>query len=185
MITFIATVLTIIISIHSPSNLYGLDIRAYKFNTAWYLGHNFRDIYPQAIAVDSHNNVYVGFHDLNTVSKYNSKGTLLDQIYMPGPSAIAVDRYDTLYVVNDYEPSIVRIFANGESTRNLYPADTFQSHMRGIAVDNDRGYIYVTSGNTLHKFLLNDLKFHYQIDLGYWSWSVAVDRFGLVHILGS
>lgn len=52
------------------------------------------------VAVDSANNVYVGYMVEDVVRKYTSSGTLLADISTTGPRGIAIDGFGNMYVAN-------------------------------------------------------------------------------------
>jgi tripartite motif-containing protein 71 len=77
-----------------------------------------RFVLPEAIAVDSHDNVYVGDNGRGVVLKYSPSGTLLQQFTVPGPrndtTGLAVDAAGNAYVTNAHQSVVIEFASTGE-----------------------------------------------------------------------
>jgi outer membrane protein assembly factor BamB len=155
--------------------------------------------------MDSHHNVYVIDRSNDKVYKINTN-TLPNPSFsfrVPDPQAITVDSSDTVYVVSvgersnpNGESSIYRIPPDGAPIRiTFFPPNSFQlGGVATIAIDNNQGFVYVTSYDcsgrpsfacfhTLHKYALPDFDLKTEISLQNPAVGAAVDKFGLLHLL--
>lgn len=96
---------------------------------------------PDAVAVDTNNNIYVGNYGARDVTKYNSLYTLVGTITANASPAysIAVDALQDIYIVTDYGLSLDDPYGDG-----LY-SNVFSGSLFSVAVGEP--YVYAFYAN--------------------------------------
>ncbi|AGY77780.1 cell wall-binding repeat-containing protein [Clostridium autoethanogenum] len=105
--------------------------------------------YPQGIAVDSSNNIYVASDSNNYFSKISPDGTILKTYTgFDGPYGVSMDSSENLYVTSDLSNTVTKISKDGTILKTY----TGFNSPYGVAVDSD-GNLYVVNqnGNTIQK----------------------------------
>ncbi len=167
------------IAIDAQGNMYIADLGRYKvlkvspggkILTSWgsYGSGQGQFEQPEAVAVDSHDNVYVGDNERDSarIEKFSGTGTFLGIVLTQvrpqrqigftdfNPIGLAVDSSDNLYVANDIY--ITRISPTGQVLGKWQITDYTSTVIRiwaGLSI-NARGDLYVThltmSGDSLY-----------------------------------
>jgi len=106
---------------------------------------------PQGVAVAPNGNVWMAIVPLGTVQAYSPAGTLLTTIPassgLYGPTAVAVDSNEKVYVTNNGGNNVTTYLSDGTRTTPTINIST----PYGIAVDA-AGKIYVANGSGIYTF---------------------------------
>jgi len=130
-----------------------------EMSRRWLLAYNADDVAaPQGMAIDQQGNVFVANDLANTISKFDSSGTLLTTIgsaaSLSEPMGLALDSAGTLYAANYGTGPAASSVARFDAGGNFVASMTAQiNRPLGVAV-NTSGHLFVGNWflNTVSKF---------------------------------